>query len=55
VTQRYIHIDEALRLAADKIASEIADLLEGRAPRSRVRERPSAPSDAHREALPPRS
>ena len=30
VTQRYIHIDEALRLAADKIAGEIADLLEGR-------------------------
>jgi integrase len=53
VTQRYIHIDEALRLAADKIAGEIADLLEGRAPRSRGRERASEPSDAHREALPP--
>jgi len=29
VTQRYIHIDEALRLAADKGAAEISDLLEG--------------------------
>ncbi len=39
ITQRYIHIDEALILAADKIAAEIADLLEGRvtAPRTRRR------------------
>ena len=27
VTQRYIHIDAALRLAADKIANEISNLL----------------------------
>ena len=29
VTQRYIHIDEALRVAADKVSSEIAALLDG--------------------------
>ena len=29
VTQRYIHIDEALRVAADKVSSEIAALLHG--------------------------
>lgn len=28
VTQRYVHIDEALRLAADKIAEEIAGILD---------------------------
>jgi len=31
VTQRYIHIDEALRMTADRVANEIADLLDGRA------------------------
>ncbi|MFG1334041.1 tyrosine-type recombinase/integrase, partial [Xanthobacter autotrophicus] len=30
VTQRYIHIDEALRLAADRVAVEMTDLLEGK-------------------------
>ena len=30
VTQRYIHIDEALRLAADRISVEMTDLLEGK-------------------------
>ncbi len=39
VTQRYIHIDEALRLAADKVAAEIAGLLKGHAPESRARNR----------------
>jgi integrase len=29
VTQRYIHIDEALRMAADKVAGEIAAILDG--------------------------
>jgi integrase len=33
VTQRYVHIDEALRLAADKISSEITAILETRAAR----------------------
>lgn len=40
VTQRYVHIDEALRLAADKIAEEIAGILDQadarRSPRSGV-------------------
>jgi integrase len=31
VTQRYIHIDEALRMAADRVAQEMADILDGRA------------------------
>lgn len=31
VTQRYIHIDEALRLAADRVAEEMADILDGKA------------------------
>jgi hypothetical protein len=31
VTQRYIHIDEALRMTADRVAAEMADLLDGRA------------------------
>ncbi len=38
VTQRYIHIDEALRMTADRVAGEMADLLDGRAapPRARI-------------------
>jgi len=36
VTQRYVHIDEALRLAADKVAGEIAAILGGGAGRSRA-------------------
>jgi len=39
VTQRYIHIDEALMITSDKVASEIADLLDGRAPAPRRRVR----------------
>jgi hypothetical protein len=39
VTQRYIHIDEALMMTSDKIAEEIADLLDGRAPALRRRVR----------------
>jgi integrase len=34
VTQRYIHIDEALAMAADKVSAEVAGLLDQRAPRS---------------------
>jgi integrase len=41
VTQRYIHIDEALRMTADRVAGEIADLLEGRTPSPRARARQS--------------
>jgi integrase len=39
VTQRYIHIDEALMMTSDKVAQEIADLLDGRAPAPRRRVR----------------
>jgi integrase len=36
VTQRYVHIDEALRMAADKIAGETAGILDDSAGRSRL-------------------
>jgi integrase len=39
VTQRYIHIDEALRLAADRIADEMADILDGGMPIARPQRR----------------
>ncbi|WP_244593386.1 tyrosine-type recombinase/integrase [Methylosinus trichosporium] len=39
VTQRYIHIDEALRMAADRVADEMADILDGRATIARPRRR----------------
>jgi hypothetical protein len=29
VTQRYVHIDEALRVAADKVSAELSELLDG--------------------------
>jgi site-specific recombinase XerD len=31
VTQRYVHIDEALRLTGDRVAAEMADILNGKA------------------------
>jgi len=31
ITQRYVHIDEALRMAADRVAEEMADILDGKA------------------------
>ena len=37
VTQRYVHIDEALRMTTDRVADEMADLLDGRATPSRAR------------------
>lgn len=37
VTQRYVHIDEALRLAADRVAGEMADILDGKATITRPR------------------
>lgn len=39
MTQRYIQIDEALMMTSDKVAQEIADLLDGRAPAPRRRVR----------------
>ena len=39
VTQRYIHIDEALRMTADRVAAEMTDILDGRATPSRQRVR----------------
>ncbi len=53
VTQRYIHIDEALRVAADRISAEIAALLDGRtgkavgrAAQASTKEEPRAPAQA---------
>jgi integrase len=37
VTQRYVHIDEALRLAADRTANEIARMLDGRVGSAQLR------------------
>jgi len=37
VTQRYVHIDEALRMAADRVAEEMADILDGKATIQRPR------------------
>lgn len=37
VTQRYVHIDEAVRMAADKVADEIAVTLDGGTKRERAR------------------
>jgi integrase len=39
VTQRYVHIDEALRMAADRVAEEMADILDGKAAVVRPRRR----------------
>ena len=39
VTQRYVHIDEALRMAADRVAEEMADILDGKATIVRPRRR----------------
>lgn len=50
VTQRYIHIDEALRMAADRVAGEIADLLDGRAQSPRARGRRADPAQPTPEA-----
>jgi integrase len=44
VTQRYIHIDEALRFAADRIADEMADILDGRTAIARPQRREARPA-----------
>jgi len=46
VTQRYVHIDEALKFAADRVAAEISDLLNGRATK-RAAARHSDRSERH--------
>jgi integrase len=51
VTQRYIHIDEALIMTADRVASEIADLLDGRAPAPRIRGRRADPAERGPDAV----
>ena len=45
VTQRYVHIDEALKFAADRVASEISDLSDGRASTRRAAARHSDRSE----------
>ena len=52
VTQRYVHIDEALRLAADKVAGEIAAILDGGAGRSRAADRQPVASEPDLEHAP---
>ena len=50
VTQRYIHIDEALRMTADRVAGEMADILDGRATIARPRRRGAHQSQESPEA-----
>jgi len=50
VTQRYIHIDEALRLAADRVADEMADILDGKAAITRPQRRRARPAQGPRES-----
>jgi integrase len=50
VTQRYVHIDEALRMAADKVAQEIAIILDGGVQRARAGQRDGAPPEPTTEA-----
>ncbi len=50
VTQRYIHIDEALRLAADRIADEMAEILDGRAAIARPQRHGARPAQEIQEA-----
>jgi hypothetical protein len=45
VTQRYVYIDEALRMAADKVSSEIAAIHDDGAGRSRAAERQAVASE----------
>jgi integrase len=45
VTQRYVHIDEALRMAADRVAEEMADILDGKATIHRPRRRGARQSE----------
>ena len=53
VTQRYIHIDEALMMTSDKVASEIADMLDGRAPAPRRRVRRAELTERSLDAVAP--
>lgn len=53
VTQRYVHIDEALRMAADRVAEEMANILDGKAaiarrPRRGARPHQETPQAADR-------
>jgi integrase len=51
VTQRYIHIDEAVQMAADRVAGEMSDILDGRAPPPRARLRRGGHSVVERDAV----
>jgi len=52
VTQRYVHIDEALRMAADKISGEITAILDGETRRPRTTERKADSSQPVRRGAP---
>ncbi len=45
VTQRYVHIDQALRMAADRVAQEITVILDGDARSGRARQHGAAPGE----------
>lgn len=44
VTQRYVHVDEAVRLAADRVSAEIARLLDGTQSQTKTRRFEQAPT-----------
>jgi hypothetical protein len=52
VTQRYVYIDELLRMAADKVASAIAAILNGGAGRSGATDRQPVASESALEHAP---
>ena len=52
MTQRYVHIDEALRMAADKISGEITAILDGETRRPRTTERKADSSQPVRRGAP---
>jgi len=53
VTQRYIHIDEALQMTADRVAGEMADILDGRGLPSRTSTMRGDRSEKHLETVGP--
>ena len=48
VTQRYVHIDEALRLAADKVSATTTALLDGQPPLGPGRQNTYSGGASHR-------
>ncbi|MCF3946955.1 tyrosine-type recombinase/integrase [Acidiphilium iwatense] len=50
VTQRYVHMDEALKMAADRVAQEMADILDGKETIQHLRRRGAPHAQERQEA-----